>query len=242
MPFAFFIIQGAKMNKKLFALMMVPIVVVMGGTFAFSAWAGSANAFFGQTAATVGYTEALNFVGTNANMNPLVIVGHGGTSTTVTSATPGYTVYTASGSAASNINVYANVSYLVPGEYVEYTVTVANTGNAILNTSTMSIAGANTFNGAGTQLTSPFSVSELQPPVTMSYINNVVQNGIPTISNGLGPLFIINASTVNSSPSALAPMHSFTYTVYAILPAAAPTSWQGYQFYMEISLLVSVDP
>ncbi len=239
MPFAFFIIQGAKMNKKLFALMMVPIVVVMGGTFAFSAWAGSANAFFGQTAATVGYTETLNYVGTNANMNPLVIVGQGGTSTTVTSATPGYQVYAASGSAASNINVYANVSYLVPGEYVEYTVTVANTGNAILNTSTMSITGASTYNGNGQQIGPTFSVSELQPPITSSYLSSVVQNGIPQ-TNGL--FYLINATTSSSAPAALSPGDSFVYTVYAILPGVAPTTTQGGSFHIGILLPVSVDP
>ena len=221
---------------------MVPIVVVMGGTFAFSAWAGSANAFFGQTAATVGYTESLNFVGTNANMNPLAIVGQGGTSTTVTSNTPSYTVYEASGSAASNINVYANVSYMVPGEYVEYTVTVTNTGNAVLNTSTMTISNANTFNGAGQLIGPTFSVAELQPPVTQSYIASVVQSGIPGIQNGLGPLFIVNASTSDSAPATLHPSDSFVYTVYAILPSVASTSWQNYNFHLGISLSVSVDP
>ena len=222
--------------------MMVPIVVVMGGTFAFSAWAGSANAYFGQTAATVGYTENLSFAGTNANMNPLVIVGQGGSSTTVTSTTHGYTVYTASGSAASKINVYANVSYMVPGEYVEYTVTVMNTGNAVLNTSTMSDTDTNTFNGAGTPVTSPFPVSELQPPITSSYLSSVVQSGIPGIPGGTGPLYLFNATETSSSPSALGTQQSFTYTVYAILPAVASTSWQGYNFYLGISLSVSVDP
>ena len=219
--------------------MMVPIVVVMGGTFAFSAWAGSANAFFGQTAATVGYTETLSFVGTNASLNPLTIVGQGGTSTTVTSATQGYTVYMASGSAASNINVYANVSYMVPGEYVEYTVTVHNTGNAVLNTSTMAITGANTYNGNGALLNSPFSVAELQPPITSSYLESVVQNGIPQTS---GLFYLINATTSTSAPSALSPGSSFVYTVYAILPGVAPTSVQGNSFHIGILLSVSVDP
>ena len=229
------------MDKKLFALIMVPVLVVMGGTLAFSGWAGSANAHFGQTTATVSYSESLNFVGTNANINPLTIVGQE-TMTGVTSATSAQLIYTATGSAASNINVYANVSYLVPGEYVEYNVTVTNNGNAVLNTSTMSISNANTFNGAGTQLSSPFSVSELQPPITQSFLNSVVQNGIPNIPSGTGPLYVVNASTSHSAPSSLAPGESFTYTVYAILPAVASTTWQGYAFYMGISLSVSVDP
>ncbi|MEM0136026.1 MAG: hypothetical protein QXU18_12510 [Thermoplasmatales archaeon] len=228
------------MNRKLFALMMVPVIVVMGGTFAFSAWAGNANAHFGQTVATVGYTETVSFVGTNANQNPLTIVGSSKT-IGVTSTTPTYVVYTASGSAASNINVYANVSYMVPGEYVEYTVTVTNTGNAVLNTSTMSASNANTFNGANQELNSPFSVSELQPPITQSYLAGVVQNGLP-VSNGQGPIYLANATLSNTAPSALDPGQTFSYTVYAILPSVASTSWQGYNFYMAISLSVSVDP
>jgi hypothetical protein len=228
------------MNKKLFALMMVPIVVVMGGTFAFSAWAGSANAHFGQTVATVGYTETVTFSGTNANQNPLTIVGSVTTSN-VTSSTASYPVYTAAGSAASNINVYANVSYMVPGEYVHYTVTVKNTGNAVLNTSTMSVGNAYAYNGLNQKLSSPFSVSELQPPITSAYLAGAVQNGLP-VTNGNGPIYLFNATTSGSAPYALQPGETFSYTAYAILPSVAPTSWQGYNFYMDVSLAVSVDP
>jgi len=230
------------MNKKLFALMMVPIVVVMGGSLAFSAWAGSANAFFGQTTATVGYTESLSFSGTNAAVNSLTISGggHGGsTLTDVTHATPNQVVSSASGGAASVLNVYANVSYLVPGQYVNFTVTIENTGNAVLNTSEIGFAGGITYNGLGNPLSSPSPISVLQPPITYTYLQNVVQNGVSGISNGNGPLYLENATSTSSTPGTLHPGDTISYTVIMVLPSVAPPSWADTTFALEISIPVS---
>ena len=227
------------MDKKLFALIMVPVLVVMGGTLAFSGWAGSANAHFGQTTATIGYTESLSFTGTNANMNPLTISdGHSSKIVNYTSAN--YLISSSSGSAASVLNVYANVSNLVPGQYVNFTVTITNTGNAVLNTSVVNFNGGLQFNGAGEQLTGSQSMmSFFQPPITYSYLTSVVQNGVPGIPNGNGPLYLNNATSTSSTPSYLTPGSTLTYDIIAVLPNVAPTSWQGYTFDLEISIPVT---
>ena len=220
-------------------MMMVPVLVVMGGTFAFSAWSGSGNAFFGQTAATVSYSETMYFNGTNAVHNPLT-VSNGQSSQSVTQATAEYMVSSASGHASSVLNVYANVSYLVPGQYVNFTVVIHNNGNTVLNTSTVSVAGGHLFNGLGQQLSSPQGiVSFFNPPITNSYIQNVATNGIPNIANGNGPLYLMNATSSGSTTALLAPGASITYDVVAVLPSIAPTSWQGYTFDMEISIPIS---
>ncbi len=230
------------MNKKLFAMMMVPVVVVMGGTFAFSAWSGSANAFFNSQAATVGYTETLSFVHTNASVNPITI-SNGHSSTTVTSSTAGYTVDTQSGGAASTLNVYANGTGLVPGDFVEFQVTILNTGSAVLNTSLVGVNSVAVYNSNGQLITgTDVPISELQPPITTAYLNSVVNTGnygYGVSDQGVG--YLINATSTSSSPASLAHGQSITYSVYVILPMTAPGSTAGNGLSVSISIPISVD-
>ncbi len=223
--------------------MIVPIVMVMGGTFAFSAWSGSANAFFGQTAATVGYTESLSFVATNASMTPLTITGNAQARTTgINIDTPFYQVDSVSGGAASVVSVYTNVTNMVPGDWIEFQVMVTNTGSATLNTSTMSVTGANSYSELGQYLGgsgSSFSASVLLlPPVTTAVLDSSVNTGA---SNGYTGLFyLIGASTSTSIPAYLAPGGTFTYDVYAVFPSIAPSTDAGSSFFIGLSLDISV--
>ncbi len=224
------------MNKKLFALMMVPVVVVMGGTFAFSAWSGAANAFFGQSAATISYEESLSFEGTNAVHNPLTIGydGHGSL-TGVTSATSAQQLDNVHGGAASVINVYLNVSYLVPGQYADFRVVFTNHGSAVMNVSSFQYGSAQIYNGNGQSLGSPVSISQLQPPVGPSYLTKVTQDNLL----GTNMLYLWNATSDSSTPGYLQPGQSLSYDMYAILPAGAGTNMQGINFYLEVSIPVS---
>ena len=230
------------MNKKLFAMMMVPVVVVMGGTFAFSAWSGSANAFFNSQAATVGYTETLSFVHTNASVNPITI-SNGHSSNSVTSSTGMYIVDSQSGGAASTLNVYANGTGLVPGDYVEFQVNITNTGTAVLNTSLVSVNSVAVYNSNGQLITgNEVPISELQPSVTQAYLNSVVNTG--NYGNGVsdqGVGYLINATSSGSSPASLSPGQSLTYSVYVILPMTAPGSVAGTGLSVSISIPISVD-
>ncbi len=220
------------MNKKLFAMMMVPVVVVMGGTFAFSAWSGQANAYFHESAATVSYTETLSFVATNASSyNPLALGFNGGqTLNDVTAATPGKNLVTVNGIAASTLNVYGNVSGMLPGYWLEFQITVTNTGTATLNTSMLDSTSP-VANGAGQVFNSPVPISELQPPVTKQYLNSVVNTG--NLGGGIstsGLDFLANATSSSSTPTSLADGQSITYTLYAFLPSNASASAQGSTF------------
>ncbi len=231
------------MNKKLLVMAIVPVLVVMSGSLAFSAWAGSGNAFFGETAATVGYTETLSFIGTNATMNPVQVGASSASMAPYTASSPTTLISTSSGGAGSVVNVYVNVTNLVPGTYVGFQVVLENTGSAVLNTSELMLAGGEAFNGLGQQLNSPVPIAEgLQPPVSMSYVSQVTANGISNIPDGTGPLFLANATTTASSPAYLAHGDSITYDVFAILPSVAATSLAGYHFAIEISIPITVDP
>lgn len=232
------------MNKKLFAMMMVPVLVVMGGTFAFSAWEGSANAHFGQTAATVNYKETLTFQGTNAHLTNISLTGTqpGITNQAVNYLSSSELVSESSGSAVGVAAVYANVSNLVPGDYVNFTVTITNEGSATLNTSEFDWSGGQAYNAAGVPLTNPTPISGLQPPVTSSYLTNVVTNGItnvPATQTNLWYLF--NATTSSSTPGTLAQGQTITYSVYAILSGTAPATAAGTSFYFGILIPITVD-
>ena len=129
-------------------MMMVPVLVVMGGTFAFSAWTGSANAFFNQSAANVGYTETLTFENTNAMYTNLTLNGgpNGNAPGIINDGVGSALVATSSATAGGNAAVYANVTNMVPGDYVYFQVSITNTGSATLNTSTFKWAGATAYN------------------------------------------------------------------------------------------------
>lgn len=228
------------MNKKLFALMMVPVVVVMGGTFAFSAWSGSANAFFGQSAATVGYTETLTFDHTNAQMTPLKISYNGDSvANDITSSTGTYTLTTQTGNAASTINVFANVSNLLPGDYAQFTVKITNKGTAVLNASTIEWNTV-AYNANGVQFTNSASINALQPPVGPMYLKQVVQNGISNIpATSSHVFFLFNATGPSTTSGLLNPGNSITYNVYAILASSAPPTAAGQTLHLAISVPVS---
>ena len=232
------------MNKKLFAMMMVPVIVVMGGTYAFSAWSGSANAFFDQSAATVSYTETLTFQGTNAHYTNLSLTG---TQPSVNKQAINYLnmpelVSESTGSATGVAAVYANVSNLLPGDYVNFTVTITNEGSATLNTSTFDWEGGQAYNAAGNPLSNPTPISELQPPVTSSYLANVVANGISSVPATQTNLwYLFNATTSSSTPGMLTPGQTITYSVYAILSSTAPPSAAGTNFQFGVLIPISVD-
>ena len=217
-------------------MMMVPVIVVMGGTFAFSAWSGSANSFFDQSAATVSYTETLSFVHTNAVINPLK-VGNVNGYQDVNYTTGSYVISKVPGGVASTLNVYVNVSNLVPGDYAQFQVIINNTGSATLNMSEMSFSKT-TYNANNQVLNGLTPISGLQPPVTSSYLSSVVANGVTGFSGDM--LFLVNATTPNSTNGYVAPGQSISYTVYAILPTNAPSSFNDVSSGLyEISIPVS---
>ena len=148
------------MRRKIFTIFIVPIILVMGGTLAYSGWSGSSIASFSQSAAVVSYTETLSFLGTNANLTP-VDIGSGYSSHIVTFNSPKFEISNSSGNAVGSASVYANVSNMVPGDWVEFGVVITNTGSASL------FAGAPNYSFASTSDT--LSLGLLAPGQSLDY-------------------------------------------------------------------------
>ena len=230
------------MNKKLFAMMMVPVVVVMGGTFAFSAWQGSANAYFGQTAATVAYTESLNFFHTNASANPLTISTGPGNSALVTSATQAYQVSSESGGATSNLKVYVNITGFVPGDWIQFNVNISNQGSATLNTSEVGFSTA-VVNGNG-QIVTPGNyapIGFLQPPVSQAYLDHAVNTGYFGSIYHPDLTWLVNATASGSTNTHISNGQYIEYSFFGILSKQASASAAGSTIQLTISIPLSVD-
>lgn len=149
------------MRRKIFTLFIVPVILMMGGTLAYSGWSGVSVSSFNQSTAIVGYTESLSFIGTNANFTPLII-GNGTSNATVTFSTPYFEVSSSSGSAEGFANVYANISNMVPGDWAEFNVTITNTGTATLYAGSPYFSDENTTN-------TPLALGLLMPGNSLGY-------------------------------------------------------------------------
>lgn len=201
------------MRRKIFALFVVPIIIVLGGTMAFSAWSGASTAYFNESAAVVGFNEKLSFEGTNANLTPL-IVGNGIFNTTVNFDSLPFWLYSSNGSATGDANVFANVSNMVPGDWVEFNVVITNTGTATLYVGNP----AYSFNNATSNLTLNTVVNP----------NSVINNG-PESDTPYATLLGL-----------ISPGQSVEYTVFLTLPSDIPASYAGSTQLVTVSVPISV--
>ena len=125
------------MNKKLLVLMVVPILVAMGGTFAFSAFSGSSSIAVNGTAGHLDWQNNVHLVGTNANNTVITVEGPNGIITTIGQ---GADVHNSNGSYYLNLGTASyttatsggeyviNVTNFAPGEYVILKAVITNTG------------------------------------------------------------------------------------------------------------------
>ena len=180
---------------------------------------------FNESTASVSYTQTLTFEQTNANMTPLGVAG-GNTLSDVTHTTPMQVIdKTTSASKNGAVLQYANVSNMVPGDIVVFEVTVANTGTATLNLSSVNVYNADgttlkittgagsTIDSSGQGQTVNMSTAFL-PSVSMSDAVNYM-NSIPG-SMGLIGGALPGQTTV---PQYLTAGQSFTYVVYLVVGA-----------------------
>ena len=126
-----------KLNKKLAVLLVVPILIAMGGTFAFSAFSGGSSIAINNTAGHLTWTNNMALTGTNANNTPLTVQGPNGHIYEIGAAEPvgpssgpfhlnlGTQAYT---TATSGREYTVNVTNFAPGEYVVFMATITNNG------------------------------------------------------------------------------------------------------------------
>lgn len=197
-------------------MMMVPVLVAMGGTFAFSAWSGNATAIFSETTATFSYTQNVTFVATNAYETPVTIAG-ANTINNVTSVTPEQVLDpTISSTDRSAIIEHANVSNLVPGTWVELMVAVKNTGSSTLNLSGVSYSwGQALIPESGTVPSQDYNkvTANLSGAFIPSLTRAHAVNWFNTLKGGIGIDFgALPGQPANSQY--LTPGQSYSYVAY----------------------------
>lgn len=230
-----------KMNKKLAVLLVVPLLVALGGTLAFSAFSGSSSVAIDNTAGHLTWTNDLTLVGTNANNTPLTLNGPNGAIYEVGSAEPyfhsngmyhlnlGLQRYT---TATSGREYVVNVTNFAPGEYIELTAVITNNGTVgfmvmpVAPTfTTSSNATYNPSNQAinGTQVSSANFMSDLKS------------------STG----WVYNVTTVSGFNTSLSPEGTAIMTLYIGLGnsnGADVNHYQDSDFSLNVGLNIVSDP
>lgn len=211
------------MNKKLLVMMLVPVLVMMSGALAFSAFSGSATTNVTATAATVSFTQTAYFNGTNAMNTPFTV-----NSMTLSAASSNTTVATNSGSSTT---LSLAVGNFVPSEWAKFVIGITNTGTAALNLNNSgsyfeldSTPAAYAYNGTGFHLTPtkvPYSV--LAPPETLSGFVGLLSVQ-PYAGNWT---FAYGSVGRQSIPAYLLPGQTFYFSIYIGLGDLVGNSAQG---------------
>ena len=109
-------------------LAVVIAVVMMGSAVAgIVAWKTTSNVQITSTPATVSFTTTVNGVSTNASQTMLIINGNSYNETNIKSLTL-TEIQTATQSSVLNVKI----GQMLPGDYVQFNVTITNTGQATL--------------------------------------------------------------------------------------------------------------
>ena len=229
------------MNKKLAVLLVVPILLAMGGTFAFSAFSGGSSIAINNTAGHLTWTNNVVIVRTNANNTPLTAQGPNGVIYEIGAAEPfhhdsgmyklglGTQAYT---TATSGREYTVNVTNFAPGEYVVFMATITNNGTVGFMVSsaapTIATSSNSTYNAAGAninavQVSAGNFASDLQS--STGYIYNVT--AVSGFNTSLSPegaaIMIISVGLGNSNGNDV-------------------NHYQGSDFSLNINLNVVSDP
>lgn len=129
------------MNKKLLAMVMVPILITMSGALAFSAFTGTLTTNVSANSGDFQLTEAANIADYNATNTVVSVAGPGGSMTAAGMAPLEQlgTAYLTSGMLTLSISI----TNLAPGDWVDLIFAVNNTGTvgAFLGTPMVSAPG-----------------------------------------------------------------------------------------------------
>ncbi len=143
------------LNKKIAVLLVVPILIAMGGTFAFSAFSGSSSITVNSTAGHMTWELDGHLIATNATNTPITVQGPNGVVYEIGVAEPYYhssgTYKLKLGSQYYNTlkteEYTINVTNFAPGEYVEISMVLTNNGTVGF-VATPSVGGFHTSSNA----------------------------------------------------------------------------------------------
>ncbi|SMD30184.1 hypothetical protein [Picrophilus oshimae] len=188
------------LNKKIAVLLVVPILIAMGGTFAFSAFSGSSSITVNSTAGHMTWELDGHLIATNATNTPITVEGPNGMIYEIGVAEPYHHangVYNLKlGSQYYNTlkteEYTINVTNFAPGEYVEIEMVLTNNGTVGF-VATPSVGGFHTSSNA-TYNPSGKSIKYMNVPASSfmadlesatGYIYNVSYQ-TPTSNSGFG--------------------------------------------------------
>ena len=130
------------MNKKLLVMALVPVLVVMSGALAFSAFTGTVTTNVTATSATFSLSEAGNVAVYNATNTVVSITGPNGVAMTTTGVAPLEQLGTITAvNGASDAIFSVSVNNLAPGDFVSLIFAINNTGTSAVNLGAMSFSG-----------------------------------------------------------------------------------------------------
>ncbi len=193
-------------------LMIVPILIALSGSFAFSAFSGTTPTDINTSAGTFCFSQNLSYVATNANNTPVMVCGGGHQYTITTIGTENiwngiratcyigpYGLGTETSSSGLLVQT-VNVGNMAPGDIVVIKLTVTNTGT-VGETVTPTISSTSTlpvYNCSFDPLIYPAPASAPPYPWGAMLDNTLVFNAFnPTTGAPCGPVTVAPGGSVS---------------------------------------------
>ncbi len=210
------------MNKKLAVLLVVPLLVSLGGAFAFSAFSGNSSVTINNTAGHLTWENRATLEKTNATNTPLTIMGPNGHMYKIgagdhfhPSEWYGYGLGKQYYSTATSGREYViNVTNFAPGEYIQLGDVITNNGTVgfiVTTPSTLSIAAVSssnsTYNANGSSIAATNIVqctnfmSDLQTSTGWIYDVTEYSGFGVSLSPGGTAIMMIQIGLGNNSPN-----------------------------------------
>ena len=212
------------MNKKLLVMALVPVLVVMSGALAFSAFTGTVTTNVTANAASFSLTEAGNVAVYNATNTVVTITGEQSTSMTSAGVAPLEQLGTIQAvSGASDASFSVGVNNLAPGDYVSLIFAINNTGTSAVNLGAMSISGV----GTGSDWVQATFSSTNGVVATTSGASGFAYS-LPSVYGIYSGNAYLKSTTVTSAPSGvLMPGGTAVFYIFIGLTSNAPSSDAG---------------
>ncbi len=198
------------MNKKILALAMVPLLIGLSGALAFSQFSGTDNKVINATAGTLQFTESAEISAYSIDAGSQLAVagpsagyGYGQSNPLGGSMDLGIL---ASGSSSDSMTYTIAAAGLSPGDWVEITYTLTNTGSVAFSASVASGSPSVTVTGGSG---SPAATAVGAQSVSMTF---------PSGSDATGNTWLYSDMTAATFPISLFPPPStsnvVTFNVY----------------------------
>lgn len=234
-------VKGWIRDHKAITAVLIAVVMIGATTGAVMFLSHSSVTKITTQEATISFSTTVTGVATNANLTPLAIDGTYYNATNIASFSSSQ-----GGTGAHNSTVSMTTSNFVNGDYVEFNVSMKNTGTATLylNTSLNNVSIVNYFinpdgtqNGTGNGNTSGPIAIMLDYTDLASFQSNLAteNNWYNTVGVGTNNSSLVN--TMPAIPHELKSGQSFSYLLFIGLGTNAPYPINGELFSISIPLI-----